>query len=121
MTASYRRPATLIERSTPCQCCAFPLTQRHHLCGVAKYGENEFTVQLCPNCHRIYHLIDEADHGNKESHKLLEPLMQDNKSRDWYFLPLLILYQDQRVFERADQHRQELLERDRETIERRIQ
>jgi len=115
-----RRRATLIERSTPCQSCAFPLSQRHHLFGVAKYGENEITVQVCPNCHRLYHLIGECTRGNKESQKLLRPFMS-GKLQECYFWPLFSLHRDVATIEDADQRRGELIERDREAIQRRIQ
>ena len=52
-----RRQTTQKERLTPCECCKHPLSQRHHLLNVAYHGENDFTVQLCANCHELYHLI----------------------------------------------------------------
>lgn len=55
-----RRRPTLQERLTPCACCRYPLSQRHHLLEVARHGENPATVQLCANCHEVYHLIAET-------------------------------------------------------------
>jgi hypothetical protein len=52
-----RRKARSSERRTPCECCGFPLSQRHHLLPVACYGESEHTIQLCANCHELFHLI----------------------------------------------------------------
>ncbi len=54
---TQRKRATKKERLTPCQVCLWPLSQRHHLLPIAEYGENDTTVQLCANCHEIYHLI----------------------------------------------------------------
>ncbi len=69
MPPPSRRPATLLERSTPCENCGFPLSHRHHVLPFAKYGESNLTFQLCPNCHYIYHLIGSAKTGNKESYE----------------------------------------------------
>ena len=52
-----RRTQTRKERMTPCSCCEWPLSQRHHLLNVATYGENAATIQLCANCHELYHLM----------------------------------------------------------------
>ncbi len=57
--ARRRRP-TIKELGTRCACCDFPLSQKHHLLPFADWGEVDITVQLCPNCHAIYHLIDKA-------------------------------------------------------------
>lgn len=51
-----RKQATLVHRLTPCECCGHPLSQRHHLVRFSKRGENKHTVQLCANCHEIYHI-----------------------------------------------------------------
>lgn len=84
MPSPNRRRATLSERTTPCECCGFALSHRHHLLPVARFDEHEHTVQLCPNCHYIYHLIASAKAGNKESQELLRPIMHSTKTRDWY-------------------------------------
>lgn len=52
---SVRRHPTAEERLTPCECCGHPVSHRHHLLSVANYGDIEFTVQLCPNCHELVH------------------------------------------------------------------
>lgn len=52
-----RRRTTRQERLTPCGCCNWPLTERHHLLEFSDHGENNYTVQLCPNCHDLYHII----------------------------------------------------------------
>ncbi len=53
-----RRKPTTDEKGTPCVCCTFPLTERtHFVFAHSDRGENELTVQLCPNCHAIYHYI----------------------------------------------------------------
>ena len=53
-----RRSPTLEERSTPCSCCNYPISQRHHLLDYAWYEENNFTWPLCGSCHDLYHLIE---------------------------------------------------------------
>ena len=52
-----RRHAKLHERVTPCQCCGYFLSHRHHLLPVSEWKENGFTVQLCANCHELYHIL----------------------------------------------------------------
>jgi hypothetical protein len=52
-----RRRPTLWERTTPCECCGHPLSQRHHLLPVPVWGDKSATVALCPNCHEILHLL----------------------------------------------------------------
>lgn len=54
---TQRRPPRIQERLTPCECCGYKLSQRHHLLEVADWGENTATVQLCANCHELYHLL----------------------------------------------------------------
>ena len=56
-----RYKSTLKQRMTPCNCCGYPISQRHHLFEVAHYGESDFTRQLCANCHELYHLIEGLD------------------------------------------------------------
>lgn len=53
-----RRPASKSERRTPCVVCGFPRSHRHHRFPVSVYGEHEHTIQLCSNCHGIYHLLE---------------------------------------------------------------
>lgn len=53
---SERRKPSKAERMTPCQICDYPISQRHHLFDIARYGENDDTVPLCANCHELYHL-----------------------------------------------------------------
>jgi ribosomal protein L37E len=55
-----RRRPTYEERTTPCSACGYPTSQRHHLWDVATHGENKVTLQLCPNCHELQHLIYNA-------------------------------------------------------------
>jgi ribosomal protein L37E len=51
-----RRPSDQ-ERMTPCSACGYPVSHRHHLWDIATHGENAVTVQLCPNCHELHHLM----------------------------------------------------------------
>jgi hypothetical protein len=53
-----RKPNSIHTRMYPCICCAHPISQRHHLLPFADYGENDYTVQICANCHEIFHLLD---------------------------------------------------------------
>lgn len=55
--AKQRKRVTGI-RTTPCQFCEYPITQRHHALSFANFGENPFTLQLCANCHEFYHLVE---------------------------------------------------------------
>lgn len=55
-----RRRATDKERMTACTACGYPISQRHHLWDIATHGENAVTVQLCPNCHELHHLMYNA-------------------------------------------------------------
>lgn len=55
-----RRKARLKERLVPCECCGYPISQRHHILPVAEYGESDWTVQLCANCHELLHIIEVA-------------------------------------------------------------
>lgn len=55
-----RRRPTYQERMTACSACDYPISHRHHLWDVATHGENMVTIQLCPNCHELQHLIYNA-------------------------------------------------------------
>ncbi|MCS7072234.1 MAG: hypothetical protein NZM00_12060 [Anaerolinea sp.] len=55
-----RRRATVKERLTPCSACGYPVSHRHHLWTVEAHGENAVTIQLCANCHELYHLLYNA-------------------------------------------------------------
>lgn len=52
-----RKRVSVKHRITPCKWCRFPISQRHHFLPVSEYGENDITVQICANCHEIYHII----------------------------------------------------------------
>lgn len=55
-----RRTTRLPERLIPCQCCGHPVSQRHHLIPVARYGDTDSSVHLCANCHEAYHIFEQA-------------------------------------------------------------
>lgn len=55
-----RRKTKTRERRQPCRLCFYPLSQRHHLLEVAHHGENGCTVQLCANCHELFHIAHGA-------------------------------------------------------------
>lgn len=52
-----RRQPTTKERLTPCECCEFPVSHRHHILEFAQYGENNITKQLCGSCHDVYTVL----------------------------------------------------------------
>lgn len=48
------------QRITPCICCNYPVTERHHLLEKRKWknqDDDTNVVNLCPNCHQLYHLL----------------------------------------------------------------
>lgn len=51
-----RRKPKIEERLTPCMCCKYPLTERHHILDFVTWGEALDTWQLCANCHEILHI-----------------------------------------------------------------
>lgn len=55
-----RRRTRMDERITPCDCCGYPLSHRHHLLDFAGFGETPYTKQLCANCHDLYHICERA-------------------------------------------------------------
>ncbi len=55
-----RRRPTYAERMTACSACGYPASHRHHLWNIQAHGENEVTIQLCPNCHELQHLMYNA-------------------------------------------------------------
>ncbi len=58
-TRNRRKHTTPQLRSTPCLCCGFPLTARHHFAFYYGPGQrdNEYTVQLCGSCHDTFHTL----------------------------------------------------------------
>lgn len=77
-----RKAPTLRERLTPCACCEHPISQRHHLAPFADWGENKQTIQLCSNCHELYHLVwDSYVLGKQRAQTILEYLVPEHASR----------------------------------------
>lgn len=71
--ALRRRSIKRGERLTKCQFCDYPFSQRHHALPISVYGENNCTLQLCANCHELYHIVERAFlFKSKSSAKLLE-------------------------------------------------
>ena len=95
-----RRRTTLNERYTPCNCCNYPISHRHHLFEVAIYGESNFTRPLCPNCHELYHIVEDVNNSKTPSRRnivLLNKLKAtwgDNDTRLTYMVNLLKLVKD---------------------------
>lgn len=71
-----RRRATDEERMTSCSACGYPTSHRHHLWDIATHGENPVTVQLCPNCHELHHLMYNAlARDSSYSQKLVQHML----------------------------------------------
>lgn len=66
-----RRRATREERLTPCECCGFPLSHRHHLLPVCDFDENDCTAALCGSCHDMFHVIDNGSRPNANKQVVL--------------------------------------------------
>lgn len=66
-----RRNATLEERLTACEVCAYPLSEKHHLLPFAWMGDSPVTFQLCPNCHSLVHIAFDALIHDREHSQLL--------------------------------------------------
>lgn len=74
-----RRPSDK-ERMTPCSACGYPVSHRHHLWDIATHGENAVTVQLCPNCHELHHLMYNAlARDSAYSRKLVQQILFSDK------------------------------------------
>lgn len=58
--STKRKRVPIRDRLTPCQVCDHPISHRHHVLSMAKWGETEATIQLCPNCHELYHIMQDA-------------------------------------------------------------
>lgn len=70
-----RRGSSLEERLTSCQYCDHPISERHHLLDVARWGENEYTDQMCSNCHELCEIIgrviDTLNEGKTKSRSVI--------------------------------------------------
>ena len=60
----------------PCTICNFPIVDNHHLVRRSQWGDNDFSIDLCPNCHRIYHIIE------SDSRERIEALVSDIGPRE---------------------------------------
>lgn len=85
-----RRRTTLSERTTPCACCGYPISHRHHPIGVAETGESRHTLQFCPNCHELFHLVQAAlvrksRYCNRVLQKYVEARGWDNTALKFMF------------------------------------
>lgn len=79
-----RRDKTpLAERLLPCQCCNYPLSQRHHLLEVSQYGENRARVQLCANCHEFYHIAYKMCVLKSKSKTVKRAFLAIHKHLEW--------------------------------------
>ncbi len=85
-----RRRTTLSERTTPCACCGYPISHRHHPIGVAETGESRHTLQFCPNCHELFHLVQaalvrESRYCNRVLQKYVEARGRDDPALKFMF------------------------------------
>lgn len=76
-TGQRRRKIGIDERLTPCQFCGHPISQKHHALPVSIFGENKFTLQLCANCHELYHIVQDSflGGGGERTQKTLDALI----------------------------------------------
>lgn len=73
---SNRSHPQIEEQLTTCQLCDYPLSERHHLLPFAEFGENDSTIQLCPNCHNFYHIVWRAlIENNPLAHRIVEKVL----------------------------------------------
>jgi hypothetical protein len=56
-TPISRRAPTFEQRLSPCECCGYPLSQRHHAIPFVDHGETNLTIQVCATCHELYHVV----------------------------------------------------------------
>ena len=47
-----------VEGEMTCAIFGFTKTDNHNLIRRSRWGEHTFTIDLCPNCHRMYHIIE---------------------------------------------------------------
>lgn len=40
--------------------CGYPLSERHHALPYATFGESACILQLCSNCHELYHIVQDV-------------------------------------------------------------
>ncbi len=55
-----RRRIKMFERLTPCECCGWPVSHRHHSIPFGELtpaNEADCVNYLCARCHELYHLI----------------------------------------------------------------
>jgi hypothetical protein len=78
-----RKKATRQDRATPCECCGYPVSHRHHPFGVNVQKERGTVLHLCPNCHELYHVVERVflEQGGKKTEVVFDALMQYEKLR----------------------------------------
>lgn len=45
------------ERVSPCSVCGYPISEKHHMAERHIYGDNDYTIKLCANCHELFHIL----------------------------------------------------------------
>jgi hypothetical protein len=83
-----RRSPRKAERMRPCECCGYPISQRHHLLEIAEWEENDVTVQLCANCHEYYHLIHAVYIKKSKSKRIVDLMLRLNNAEKTQQMPL---------------------------------
>lgn len=59
MKQRVKRPKSkLRERLLPCQFCDYPISEKHHALPISIFGKTPYTLQLCANCHELYHIVE---------------------------------------------------------------
>lgn len=95
MSSGKRRAPSIEERLTPCHCCAYRLTQRHHMLPFAQHGETPLTHALCASCHDTLHLMLSAHYKPTEHNiKVWEGVQSDMGHQNERLIKLLALAWD---------------------------
>lgn len=70
-------------RTEPCQFCGYPISQIHHALPFHIYGENLCTLNLCANCHELYHIVERTYlNPDSSSRKLVKAFTMKYGSED---------------------------------------
>jgi hypothetical protein len=88
-----RKKPTFAQRTTPCVICTHPISQQHHIFEFASYGDSEYTIPLCANCHELFHLIQSV-YRRKTKYALevvLHALTTGSDSVVWCVIHLSVL------------------------------
>ena len=93
-----RKTASIDERTTPCQICAYPLSERHHPLSIKDYGETGEVYHLCAICHELYHLVERFEKGSDRAQLLLIAYIE-RFGQDERLNSIIQLYEDSKTLE----------------------